>query len=167
MTTKRLHLVPSTEEFAHVTFQEFTKEIAEHMTPKPYESVDEAKKALKDRLQRMKSGIDISLTIFDKDTGDFLGRASLLDANTETPEVGIWIKKSAHGKGYGKEAVDALIEWVNKNLDFTYLRYPVDRNNLSSMKLAGTLGGVVGEEYRNKNMTGKLLDTIEYWIYKK
>lgn len=167
ISTNRLHLVPSTQEFAHITFKEFTKEIAEYMTPKPYESVEETKKALNDRFQRMQSGIDISLTILDKNTKEFLGRASLLDANTQTPEVGIWIKKSAHGNGYGKEAVKALVEWLNKNIDFNYLRYPVDRNNPQSIKIANSLGGMVGKEYRNKNMAGKILDTIEYWIYKK
>ncbi len=164
--TERLLLVPSTQEFADVTFKEFTKEIAEYMQPKPYESVEDAQKALNDRFERMKSGIDISLTILSKENKEFLGRASLLDANTETPELGVWIKKSAHGNRYGKEAIEALVDWLNKNLDFKYLRYPVDRNNPSSMKIAHSLGGIVGKEYRNKNMAGKMLDTIEYWVYK-
>jgi RimJ/RimL family protein N-acetyltransferase len=167
ITTKRLRLVPSTQEFASVTFKEFTKEIAEYMQPKPYESLEETKKALNDRFQRMQSGIDISLTLLNKKNNEFLGRVSLLDVNTQTPEIGIWIKKSAHGNGYGKEAVDALMGWINRNLDFKYLRYPVDRRNSSSIRIANSLGGIAGKEYPKKNMAGKMLDIVEYWIYRE
>jgi RimJ/RimL family protein N-acetyltransferase len=166
INSPRLILVPSTQDFSSVTFKEYTEEIARFMYHKPYESEEAAKKALSEGFEKMKSGSIISLTLLDKETEEFIGRASLLDANTETPEIGIWIKKSAHRKGYGRESIGALIVWANTNLKFKYLRYPVDKRNPRSIEIAKFFEGIIGREYKKKNWSGEL-DDIEYWIYKK
>jgi RimJ/RimL family protein N-acetyltransferase len=166
INSPRLLLVPSTGQFSSDTFKEYTEEIARYMYQKPYESEESARKTLSEVFEKMKLGSIISLTLLDKDSEEFIGRASLLEVDTETPEIGIWIKKSAHRKGYAREAIGVLIDWVDKNIDYKYLRYPVDKRNPRSAEIAKSLGGVIGKEYKTENWAGEL-DDIEYWIYKK
>jgi [ribosomal protein S5]-alanine N-acetyltransferase len=166
INSQRLNLVPSTEAFSSVTFNEYSGAVARFMYLPPYESEEAAKKALDDGFETMKLGKSISLTLLDRTSGVFIGRVSLLEADTETPELGIWIKESSQKNGYGKEAVETLMDWANDNLDYKYLRYPVDRRNPGSIKLAESFGGIIGKEYKTKNWAGEL-DDVEYWIYKK
>ena len=37
--------------------------------------------------------------------------ASFEDADSVSPELGLWLKESAHGQGFGREVVTALVEW--------------------------------------------------------
>ena len=104
--------------------------------------------------------------VLNKDSLEFLGYIALHKLNTKTPEMGIWLKESAHNNGYGFEALSLLKKWANKNLLFDYLKYPVEKNNLASIALAKKLGGKIGDEYIKKSESGKLLDEFEYRIYK-
>ena len=82
------------------------------------------------------------------------------------PHLGIWIKKSAHGKGYGREAIEAVVQWAFHNTEIPALRYDFDRANISSQKLVEPLGGVcVGEEHTPQT-DGGMLDTLLYIIRK-
>jgi RimJ/RimL family protein N-acetyltransferase len=83
------------------------------------------------------------------------------------PELGIWTKKSSHNNGYGIEAMNGLIEWVNKNIKFDYLKYPVDKRNKASRRIPERNNGKIVKEYKNKGLGGKELDEVEYWIYPK
>ena len=42
--------------------------------------------------------------------------ASLEDADSVSPELGLWLKESAHGQGFGREVVAALVEWGHATL---------------------------------------------------
>jgi [ribosomal protein S5]-alanine N-acetyltransferase len=85
----------------------------------------------------------------------------------DAPELGIWLKKSAQGAGYGYETIQTLVIWAQENLTFTYLRYPVDKRNTASRKIPLKLQATAGREYKKLNLSGFELDEIEYWIYKK
>ena len=46
------------------------------------------------------------------DNEECLGMASLEDADSDIwPELGLWLKESAHRQGFGREVVAALVEW--------------------------------------------------------
>ena len=59
------------------------------------------------------------------------------------PELGVWIKESAHGQGYGREAVRAVVTWASQRLDIRMFAYPVAERNVASRRLAEALNGVV------------------------
>ena len=65
-------------------------------------------------------------------------------------EPGIWLKKDAHGKRYGREAIRIVSNRAVDNLDFDYLVYPVDRDNIPSRKIPESMGGLVFEEKKVK-----------------
>jgi RimJ/RimL family protein N-acetyltransferase len=58
------------------------------------------------------------------DNRECLGMASLEDADSVSPELGLWLKESAHGQGFGREVVAALVEWGHATLDKGSFIYP-------------------------------------------
>lgn len=163
--TERLRLVPLSKEYMEEVFREFTDEITTYMYPKPNESMEALEKHYDDTIAEMVKGEDYSFTIIDKQTKEFLGRGGLHKPHTNTPELGIWLKKTAHGNKYGQEAMKAVKEWAEKHLTYDYLMYPVDKRNVSSRKVAEALGGEIKKEYKQINMAGNELDEVEYHIY--
>lgn len=164
--SERLILVPLSMEFTHVIFDNFTPEITTYMLPKAPEAIKDTEKFINNAILRMQKNEELSITILHKDTDEFLGGASILNIHTSTPKLGIWIKKSAQGNKYGREAVTALKKWADEHIKYDYIIYPVDRRNISSCKIAESLGGVVKAEYKKENQSGNILDEIEYRIYK-
>lgn len=108
----------------------------------------------------------MQLVIMDKASGEFLGCVGLHHIDKKDPEFGIWLKKEAHGNKYGVEAIAALKEWADDNLDYDYIRYPVVKENIASRKIAETVGGEPKREFMAKNANGDVMDEVEYWMYK-
>jgi [ribosomal protein S5]-alanine N-acetyltransferase len=75
-------------------------------------------------------------------------------------------KKSAHKKGYATETIAALKLWAEENLDYEYLGYPVDKANTSSRRVIEKLGVEIATEYDYISVSGKVLNVVEYRIYK-
>ncbi|MBU2632721.1 GNAT family N-acetyltransferase [Patescibacteria group bacterium] len=165
--TKRLRLISTSEEFAEDIFKEFTEEITSFMYPKPVKKIEEALSFIKLSKSKMKKGEQLQVVILNRATDEFIGHGGVNKLNTDTPEPGIWIKKGSHGHKYGREAVKALKEWTDKNYKCKYIMYPVDKRNIASRKIAESLGGVVKDEYKKKNASGRILDMVEYRIYPK
>ena len=163
--TERLRLVATAEEYAESIFREFTAEITWYMGPRPPERIEETLTFVSEARKKMEGGTEFQATVLLKATGGFLGQAGLHHIERDTPELGIWIKKSAHGNAYGREAVTDLARWAFTNLDVRYLIYPVDRENTPSRKIPEWLGGTVEAEYRFPNQSGRPLDLLVYHIY--
>ncbi len=146
-------------------FKEFTSEITQYMFPKPAEKIEETLSFISESLDGMRGGWDLVLVITRKENGEFLGCCGLHgNRNPRTPELGIWIKKEAHGNKYGREAIITLTSWAVENIDFDYAIYPVDKANIASRKIPEALGGTIFDEKRAKNMSGNYLDEVIYKI---
>jgi RimJ/RimL family protein N-acetyltransferase len=163
--SERLRLVAASEEYAEAIFREFTPEVTEYMGPKPPDEIEETLTYIRGTRGRMAAGEEFSSAILLKHTGEYLGGGGVHGIDRDTPELGIWIKKGAHGKGYGREAVTALARWAFENLSVRYLTYPVDRRNVASRKIPESLGGRVEAEYQYENQSGRTLDIVQYRIY--
>ncbi len=112
----------------------------------------------------MKSNEEMPVVIINTTTKEFIGCAGVHKIPSGKPELGIWLKQSAHRKGYGKEVIQGLISWVKDNLEVEYIIYPVAKANTPSRKLIESLGGVVIEEKRATFPSGKILDEVIYRI---
>jgi len=167
INTERLSLIPTSFKFFDQIYAEFTSEITTYMYPAPYKNEDVLAGYLNEGIDSQIKGKNIQLIITNKFTGEFYGRVFLQGIDSPTPEFGIWIKKSAHSKGYGREAVLGLKLWADDNLQFDYLLYPVDRRNTQSEKIALALGGALKREFTEVNDSGKLLEFKEYRILPK
>ena len=65
--------------------------------------------------------------------------------DTESPELGLWIKESAHGQGFGREVVAAVAEWAYKTLGKKSFVYPVAVKNTASRRIAEGFHGEIIE----------------------
>jgi ribosomal-protein-alanine N-acetyltransferase len=114
----------------------------------------------------MKEGIRLSVAILSKEAGEFLGCFALEGIDQENPEMGGWLKESAHGRGYGREAAAGIRKWADANLQYNHILWPCASENAPSRKLAESLGGTVGREYIKKTARGNLRPFVDYWIPK-
>lgn len=163
--TKNLFLKAVTLDYKEEIFKEFTPEITTHMFPKPAEKIEETIEFIEKSMRENEEGSNLQTVVLHRETKDLLGCAGLHKINTRTPELGIWIKKSAHGNAYGKEAMIALKEWADKNLDYEYILYPVAEENYASRRIPEFLDGKIFREYDEVNMSGKNQHLMEYRIY--
>jgi len=100
-----------------------------------------------------------SFAIRRLDGGECLGMSSLEDAYSVSPELGLWLKESAHGQGFGREVVAALVEWGHASLGKRTFTYPVAIQNIASRRIAESLHGeIIG------NRTNPKYDSVVYRI---
>lgn len=80
--------------------------------------------------------------IEEKQTGRFIGQAGFGDFGrfTEPPEIGSAIITSAHGQGYASEAVGAIVQWGDANLDRPRTTCIIHPENAASIRIAEKFG---------------------------
>jgi RimJ/RimL family protein N-acetyltransferase len=100
-----------------------------------------------------------SFVIRRLDNRKCLGMASLEDADSVSPELGLWLKQSAHGQGFGREVVNALVEWGHTTLGKESFHYPVAVHNTASRRIVENLRGeIIG------NLKKPKYDSVVYRI---
>lgn len=167
ITTERLVLTPLSLNHKEEMYKEFTDEITQLIYPSTPKSIDEVISFIEVSINGFVERKEIVVAVLDKETREYLGNAGLHQIDSRTPELGVWIKKDAQGNVYGKEAVKALKDWADKNLVYTYLRYPVYAENNAGKHIPESLGGVVKREYDSSNQKGETHHTLDYYIYKE
>ncbi len=161
----RLRLRPVVLADAAAILEYFTDDIVHYMFPAAAKRIEDVESFINQALVGEKSSTNFQFAVCDKNSGEFLGCCGLHKMKDEVaPEVGIWIKTTAHGKGYGLEAIAALKSWVGSHLHYRYLIYPVDRDNFASRRIPEKLGGVVAESYSRNNAAGRMLNIVVYQI---
>jgi [ribosomal protein S5]-alanine N-acetyltransferase len=163
--SESLELLPISLEHAPMIFEEFTSDITLYMFPKPANTIEETKAFIWESIKSMGASNNLQLVILKKDSKEFLGCCGLHgEENVHVPEFGIWLKKAAHGHGYGKEAITALYTWAEQAMNVDYYIYPVDYRNIASRKIPESLGGEVIREYVDESLAGNRLEQIVYKI---
>jgi RimJ/RimL family protein N-acetyltransferase len=145
----------------------FTPDITRYMQPKSATNIVETQQFVATAMGHARAGTDLQMVVLRKAGGEFLGCVGLHDLDRPDPETGVWIKQTAHGSGLGLEAVAALLDWAQRQLRFTHIRYPVDRRNTASRAIAEHLDGAIRREFRSVSAAGIELDQVEYWIAKR
>lgn len=163
--TERLILRPVSLEYKEFIFPVFTGNVTKFMFPLTPQKIEETEEFILDSLEKMKNNKELTVSIFKKDSDEFLGGGGIHNIDTKTPELGIWIKESAHGNKYGREAIVGLKKWADDNLEYDYILYPVAKKNIASRKIAEFLGGKVEKEFMGKKQNGEEIEEVEYRIY--
>ena len=100
LESDRLIQRPLTAADAPEIFREFTPEITALMVPAPPETLAAAAAFVARAAERARRGLGFQLAVLRKEDGAFLGCSAAEGLSGRTPEIGIWIKKSAFGHGY-------------------------------------------------------------------
>lgn len=132
--TPRLTIVQTSDRYLNDYYQEFTSEITKYQYPEPFSSLQQAKLAQERFLELMAAGKFLELVIIDKEA-NFLGSLQVIDLPCDHPEIGIWLKSSAQNKGYGYEALNYLLDYLNQNYYKESYTYEADLRNTASLKL--------------------------------
>jgi RimJ/RimL family protein N-acetyltransferase len=143
LSSKRLSLRAFAPDDAAEIFAAVTPTLTRFMAFDPSPSLDAFATVWRAWLPQMAAGTELLLVIRSKSAGEFLGIAGLHGIGNPEPETGIWVKESAHGLGYGREAISAVVAWASRECGALALIYPVVEQNGSSRRLAESLGGVV------------------------
>lgn len=163
--TDRLELVPVSEKYVNEMYEELTDEIAKHLSFYPPKNLDEELEFIKTSRKDMEDKDSVVLSVLDKKTGEYLGNTSVKGIKKKTPEMGIWMKKGAHGKKLGREAALGLRDWAFKNLELDYILYSLDVENIASKKIAEALGGKLVKTEDREFPSGKIQPSLFYHIF--
>jgi RimJ/RimL family protein N-acetyltransferase len=144
--SERLILAPISLDFDKEIFTEFNDNVTEFMARGPNESLEATDDFIKKSIEQTKVGEKLQLMVMSKE-GEFLGLTSIEKANTQTPELGLWLKEVAQRQGFGRELIFALADWAQNNLEFNHLIYRADVENPGSWKIAEKLIGEYGGKY--------------------
>ena len=97
--------------------------------------------------------------------GEFLGSMEAFGLREKTPELGLWLKRAAQGRGYAQEAMRALLDALNARGAYPYYLYEVDVRNLPSIHLVEKFRFEKGGYEEITTQSGKLLKLQTYHVY--
>jgi RimJ/RimL family protein N-acetyltransferase len=151
LSSQRLLLKSFTGDDAREAFGAATPAMARFMACEPAPCLESFAPIWQSWIPLMHAGTDVNFAVRHKASLEFLGAAGLHDIDGEEPEVGIWIKETQHGYGYGREAVAAIAAFAGDVLAKRAVVYPVVEQNHPSRHLAESLGGgIIGTRLLRK-----------------
>ncbi|MDM1442431.1 GNAT family N-acetyltransferase [Myroides odoratimimus] len=161
-SSDRLSYLVVNDSFKEDIFRELTPTVAKFLPFIPTGKIEDTQGFIDYSLGVLDQGTDITLVAVDKETKEFIGCCGIHDVNEESISLGIWLKESAFGKGYGQELITALETYVNENLTVDYLIYNVEKNNHGSIKIAEKLGYVYHSDFVRNISEEKVLNMLQY-----
>ncbi len=172
--TKRLQREILSMKYVQEIFKEFTDEVTQRLRASTPKTIQEEYERVKRSIEKYKNRSDVNFTVNDEE-GNFIWCCGIMHLQEKVPEVGLRIKQSARGKGYGKEMIGGLITWIQANKDCDYILYRAYTENFGSRKIAEHFGWELqrdeqGKEkifIENKFDDSWSFDAVEYRIYKK
>lgn len=137
LQTERLELKQVSVQWLEEIFAENKGNVSRYFYK--FELLGDLQTWINENRREQKDGRKLEMVILNSDSKEFLGMVSLQKLNI-FPELGIWIKESAQGKGYAKEAVLNLINWYKLNFGpEEKIRYLAENTNFASISLARSL----------------------------
>jgi RimJ/RimL family protein N-acetyltransferase len=145
-------------------FEAASVTITRFMAWDPSPSIESFADTWRQWIPRMAAGTELHLVSRLASTDEFLGVAGLHGVGTPEPEVGIWIKEMAHGLGYGRETIAAIVKWASAHVGAKAFIYPVIEQNQPSRRLAESLHGIIVGARKLQKSNGIILDEVVYRI---
>ena len=161
--TERLMICPFSCDFLEDYYREFTDAVTKYQFPDSFKSLDAAREVMSGFVKDMAEGRMLELAVLTPD-GGFIGGMEAFGTDGETPEVGLWIKSSAHHMGYGYEALRGLIDYLNAQKKYRYYIYEVDVRNLPSVHLVEKFHSEKGGFEEVTTGSGKTLKLQTYRV---
>ncbi len=141
-TGKKVILVPISEKYREDIFAASTPTLVRFMSWSAPIDISETDAFIKNAMQDNLTGKTYTFNIVDLVSGQFIGTCSIHEDIPGKKEVGIWIKESSQGNGYGKDALQTLLVFAREALQLDSLLYRAAPENIGSQKLCESLGGV-------------------------
>jgi ribosomal-protein-serine acetyltransferase len=99
----------------------------------------------------------LSLSIWEKETGQYLGGVGLYGIRWEVPsfQMGYWLRASAEGKGYMTEAARLLCDYTFQTLEAKRVEIRCDTRNVRSAGIPRRLGFLYEETLHSTSRTSQ------------
>jgi RimJ/RimL family protein N-acetyltransferase len=134
--------------------------VGEHKTPADSEAYARRSQA------RWLLREDLSVSVWERATGRFLGGSGLHTRDSDVPafEIGYWLRASAEGKGYMTEAVWMLCGLAFETLSANRVMIQCDARNVRSAAIPRRLQFTQEATLRNhhRDTSGELRDTLVF-----
>lgn len=160
--SERLKFIVVSENYKYDIFSELTDNVAKFLPFIPTYKIEDTQGFIDYSLNQLHLGKDITLVATDRNSGEFIGCCGIHDICEQSISLGIWIKESASGKGYGSEIIKALEHYVMDHLPVEYLIYNVEKNNQASIKIAEKLGYIYNSSFVRNISETKILNMLQY-----
>jgi RimJ/RimL family protein N-acetyltransferase len=128
---------------------EAIEESREKLQPwRPYEKSpvppdeDETEAYVRNELEKWRQRQYLSMSIWEKETEQYLGGVGLYGIRWEVPsfQIGYWLRASAEGKGYMTEAASLLCDFAFQTLKAKRIEIRCDTRNVRSAGVPRRLG---------------------------
>ncbi|MCA0456025.1 MAG: GNAT family N-acetyltransferase [Chloroflexi bacterium] len=128
---------------------------------------DETETIIRGAVARWQKREDLWMLMFRKSDGLCLGRTGLhqLDWAAGCYEIGYWVRTSAEGHGYAREAVAGVTDYAFQNLNAGRVEIRCDRLNERSAAVAQRAGYTLEGTVRNNALStdgSELRDTLVF-----
>lgn len=163
--TQRLVLRSYEPMYLEDYYHGFTEEIVKYQYPDSFPDLETAEQVLSGFAREMEAGDMLVLVVLNRE-GEFLGSAEVSGMREDTPELGIWMKSSAQGTGYGYEALQSVVDYLNALGKYRYYIYEADVRNTPSRRLVEKFQFQEGERQELTTESGKRLVLQTYRIYR-
>lgn len=140
---------PFSPEDAPEVFACISPKITRFMRWEPPESLEAFAEIWQSWLPSIADQSNVLMVARHREDNRCLGIVGLHALQTETPELGIWLRHDLHGMGLGKELIGAAAAWVSQNRTIKYLEYPVAEENIASRRIAEGYGGQIAGRRTN------------------
>lgn len=149
LNTDRLLIAPFTAADADEVYQAITPTLTRFMNFEPEESPEAFANVWQAWLPLIREGEEVIFVARLRDGKGFVGMGGAHDLHSQTPELGIWVKETQQGHGYGREMVHAMAVWASERYRPQHFVYPVAEQNTPSRRIAESLGGVAAGRREN------------------
>lgn len=163
MQSKRLTITAFDMKYLDDYYHNFDKEITQYQYPDPFDSLESARKCLQEFIDAAARGEMLFLALLDSNA-TFIGSLEVHGLMEETPELGIWIAKEEHGKGYAYEALACVLANLKQTKPDTWYVYEADLRNEPSMKLVSKFKFQKKEIDEFTTESGKELKLQQYFV---
>jgi ribosomal-protein-serine acetyltransferase len=148
-------------------------ESREHVRPwlpfaDAHQTIEETRDWLTHRVAAWLLREDMGMGVFLREDRSFLGGLGLHVRSWEIGffEIGYWLRASAEGRGYMREAVSLVVEFAARDLLASRLEIRCDARNARSAAVAENLGFKHEGHIRNGLLTptGEMRDTLVFGL---
>jgi ribosomal-protein-alanine N-acetyltransferase len=163
--TNRLILEPIHEKYIDDINTGFTQEITTYMPFNPNGDRNEIINFVENAKNNLIQKTDIVFVALNLKR-EFIGCCGIHNINKESVELGLWLRKEYQNQGFGTEIINVLTDFAEQNLEFNYMVYPVDKENIRSRRIPENLGFIPFKTYKQKKSDSIDLNIIEFRKYK-
>jgi RimJ/RimL family protein N-acetyltransferase len=159
----RLDLRSIQPKYAEDIYRTFTPEVTRFLQVRAPMIPAESEQFIRETLDRMAHGYEIVLSIHPLHSEEFLGLCGIhARSHADTPHISVWLSEEAQGHGYGKEIIDALLEWGSHRLVCERFACEVAEHNRPGIAIVEANGGERIGETTYTNTEGQRHTLIRY-----